>query len=50
MFHPDYINPKKLIVNEDILKLFKIVEKHGGSISAYSVDGLTIKISLPIGE
>ena len=27
-----------------------IVEKHGGSISAYSVDGLTIKISLPIGE
>ena len=30
MFHPDYINPKKLIVNEDILKLFKLVEKHGG--------------------
>ena len=30
MFHPNYINPKKLIVNEDILKLFKLVEKHGG--------------------
>ena len=30
MFHPDYINPKKLINNDDILQLFKLVEKHGG--------------------
>ena len=30
MFHPEYINPKKLINNEDILQLFKIIEKHGG--------------------
>ncbi len=30
MFHPEYINPNKLIANEDILKLFKLVEKHGG--------------------
>ncbi len=30
MFHPDYIDPKKLINNEDIIKLFKTVEKHGG--------------------
>ena len=30
MFHPEYIDPKKLIVNKDILKLFKLVEKHGG--------------------
>ena len=30
MFHPEYINPSKLITNEDILKLFKLVEKHGG--------------------
>ncbi|MBR5599149.1 MAG: CCA tRNA nucleotidyltransferase [Alphaproteobacteria bacterium] len=30
MFHQEYINPSKLIVNEDILKLFNIVEKHGG--------------------
>ena len=30
MFHPEYINPKKLITNEDILKLFNLVEKHGG--------------------
>ena len=30
MFYPDFINPKKLIVNDDILQLFKIIEKHGG--------------------
>lgn len=30
MFHPEYIDPKKLINNEDIVKLFKLVEKHGG--------------------
>lgn len=30
MFHPEYINPKKLIVNNDILRLFQMVEKHGG--------------------
>lgn len=30
MFHPEYINPKKLINNKDILKLFTLVEKHGG--------------------
>ena len=32
MFHPEYINPKKLINNKDILKLFKLVEKHGGRL------------------
>lgn len=30
MFHAEYIDPKQLIVNEDILLLFKLVEKHGG--------------------
>ncbi len=30
MFHPEYINPAKLITNTDILKLFELVEKHGG--------------------
>ena len=30
MFHPEYVNPKKLINNKDILQLFNIVEKHGG--------------------
>ena len=30
MFHPEYIDPKKLINNDDILLLFKTVEKHGG--------------------
>jgi len=30
MFHPNYINPKKLITNDDILYLFKLVETHGG--------------------
>lgn len=30
MFHPEYVNPKKLITNDDILQLFHIVEKHGG--------------------
>ena len=30
MFHQEYINPNKLNMNEDILKLFKLVEKHGG--------------------
>ncbi len=30
MFHPEYINPSKLITNADILKLFELVEKHGG--------------------
>lgn len=30
MFHAEYINSKKLINNEDILKLFSLVEKHGG--------------------
>ena len=32
MFHPEYINPKKLINNKDILKLFNLVEKHGGRL------------------
>ncbi len=31
MFHPDYITPQKLInSNNDILQLFRLVEKHGG--------------------
>ena len=30
MFHQNYINPEKLVVNEDILRLFKLIEKHGG--------------------
>lgn len=30
MFHQEYINPNKLNMNEDILKLFKLVEKYGG--------------------
>lgn len=30
MFHPEYIDPKKLINNDDIIKLFKLTEKHGG--------------------
>ena len=30
MFHPNYISPKKLITNDDILFLFKLVETHGG--------------------
>lgn len=30
MFHPEYINPKVLINNDDILQLFSLVEKHGG--------------------
>ncbi len=30
MFHPEYIDPKKLITNDDIYCLFKLVEKHGG--------------------
>ena len=30
MFHPEYIDVKKLITNNDILRLFNIVEKHGG--------------------
>lgn len=30
MFHPEYINPAKLINNKDILRLFNAVEKHGG--------------------
>lgn len=30
MFYAEYINPKQLINNEDILLLFKLVEKHGG--------------------
>ena len=30
MFHPEYINPSKLVTNADILKLFELVEKHGG--------------------
>ncbi|MBP3687534.1 MAG: CCA tRNA nucleotidyltransferase [Alphaproteobacteria bacterium] len=30
MFHPEYINPKILINNDDILQLFSLVEKHGG--------------------
>lgn len=30
MFHPEYIDAKKLIGSDDILQLFKIVEKHGG--------------------
>lgn len=32
MFHQEYINPKKLINNKDILKLFNLVEKHGGRL------------------
>ena len=30
MFHPEYIESNKLITNQDILKLFNLVEKHGG--------------------
>jgi poly(A) polymerase len=30
MFYPEYISPKKLINNPDIIKLFQLVEKHGG--------------------
>ena len=30
MFHADYIKPERLINNNHILELFKIVEKHGG--------------------
>lgn len=30
MFYPEFIDAKKLIVNDDILQLFHIVEKHGG--------------------
>lgn len=30
MFHPEYIDPKILINNDDILQLFGLVEKHGG--------------------
>jgi len=30
MFHPEYIDSKKLITNDDILQLFKIIERHGG--------------------
>ena len=30
MFHPNYIAPSKLVTNADILKLFQLVEKHGG--------------------
>ena len=30
MFHPEYLNPKKLVANDDLKKLFKLVEKHGG--------------------
>ncbi len=30
MFHPEYIDPRKLINNDDIVKLFSLVEKHGG--------------------
>ena len=30
MFYPEFIDAKKLIVNDDILQLFKLVEKHGG--------------------
>ena len=30
MFHPEYINPSKLVTDADILKLFQLVEKHGG--------------------
>lgn len=30
MFHAEYIKPEKLINNNHILELFKIVEKHGG--------------------
>ena len=32
MFHQENINPKKLINNKDILKLFNLVEKHGGRL------------------
>ena len=30
MFHSEYINPKKLINNKDILQLFQVIERHGG--------------------
>ncbi len=30
MFHPDYIDSKKLVTNNDIYSLFRLVEKHGG--------------------
>ena len=32
MFYPEYIDPKKLINNDDLLLLFKLVEKNGGSL------------------
>ena len=32
MFHPEYINPKKLTNNKDIIRLFNLVEKHGGRL------------------
>lgn len=30
MFHPEYISPTQLFINDDLLLLFKLVEKHGG--------------------
>ncbi len=30
MFHPNYIDPKKLASDSNILELFNLVEKHGG--------------------
>lgn len=30
MFRPEYIDPHKLISNNDIIQLFQLVEKHGG--------------------
>ena len=32
MFYPEFINPKKLFVSDDLLYLFKIIEKHGGTL------------------
>ena len=32
MFYPEFILPRKLFVNDDLLFLFKIIEKHGGTL------------------
>jgi poly(A) polymerase len=32
MFYPEFIKSQKLFVNEDLLHLFKIIEKHGGTL------------------
>lgn len=32
MFYPEFIDPKKLFVSNDLLFLFKTIEKHGGTL------------------